>query len=234
MKKTIAIMLLLGAGLMCRPVYADHPCCGITIDPAPADTNVQCIADVPSASASDVSAQDDCGNALSVNFSESSTGDDCNKTITRTWTATDDDCDSPDDTASVTQTVTVQDTTAPVVNAPADESVECIDDVPDAPDVTATDNCDGSISATLTETSSGDDCDKTITRTWKAVDACGNEGSDTQTITVHDTTAPVVNAPADESVECIDDVPDAPDVTATDNCDGSISATLTETSSGDD
>ncbi|WP_164905520.1 hypothetical protein, partial [Flavobacterium sufflavum] len=61
----------------------------------------------------------------------------------------------------------------------------------------------------------------TLTRTWTAKDACGNESSKSQTITVKDTTAPVLsNAPADVTVEC-SAVPTATaaDLTATDNCD---------------
>jgi hypothetical protein len=40
-----------------------------------------------------------------------------------------------------------------------------------------------------------------IVRTWKAVDNCGNATTATQTITVQDTTAPVVTAPADITVD---------------------------------
>ena len=47
-----------------------------------------------------------------------------------------------------------------------------------------------------------------ITRTWTFTDACGNTATATQTITVHDQTAPVfATAPGDITVECIGDVP---------------------------
>ena len=58
--------------------------------------------------------------------------------MTRTWTAT----DVAGNSASKSQVITVQDTTAPVLSAaPADVTVEC-DSVPDAVVLTVTDNCD--------------------------------------------------------------------------------------------
>ena len=225
MKKTIASMLLLGAGLMCRPVYADHPCCGITIDPAPADTNVQCVADIPGASDSDVGAWDNCSNSLAVVLSAVTNGT-CPMTITRTWTATDDDCDPPDDTDFVTQTVTVHDTNEPVVTAPAATNEQCLADVQPPPaTVPANDNCDGAITASYVgETNSGI-CPTLITRTWQAVDSCNNTGTATQVITVHDTNAPVVTAPAATNEQCLANVQPPPaTVPANDNCDGAITA----------
>lgn len=62
-------------------------------------------------------------------------------------------------------------------------------------------------------------CPKVITRTWTATDACGNTASATQTITVVDTTVPVLaGVPEDVILECGESVPVAPVVTATDAC----------------
>ena len=79
--------------------------------------------------------------------------------------------------ASTTQTITVQDTTAPELSVPADYTAECSDGLV-MDDATATDNC-GEVSI---EVSTRDgDCwrlrrleQKTITRTFTATDDCGN------------------------------------------------------------
>ena len=57
-------------------------------------------------------------------------------TITRTFTATD-DCGN---SSSATQTITVQDTTAPELSIPADYTAECSDELV-MDDATASDNC---------------------------------------------------------------------------------------------
>jgi hypothetical protein len=67
-----------------------------------------------------------------------------------------------------------------------------------------------------------------LTRTWTTTDTSGNTGSESQVITVQDTTAPLLSGvPADVTVEC-DAVPDPAEPTATDNCDPSPVITLDE------
>src|SRR5206468_2289207 len=132
------------------------------------------------------------------------------------------------------QTVTVIDTTAPVLAAaPADVTVQC-DAVPPQATLTATDNCDPSPTVTPTEVKTGGNCpgDYSLLRTWTATDACGNHSSVHQTVTVIDTTAPVLAAaPADVTVQC-DAVPPQATLTATDNCDPSPTVTPTEVKTG--
>jgi protocatechuate 3,4-dioxygenase beta subunit len=73
---------------------------------------------------------------------------------------------------------------------------------------------------TYTDAAMTDECGNTgsFVRTWKAVDACLNEATSTQTITIADTTPPtLVGVPGDVTVNC-DAVPTPPVVTATDNC----------------
>ncbi|WP_449406382.1 HYR-like domain-containing protein, partial [Paucihalobacter ruber] len=143
------------------------------------------------------------------------------------WTATD-ECGNE---TSHSQTITVQDTTAPafVEALPADATVEC-DAVPTADTLTATDNC-GDATVTFNETITEGACagEFTVVRTWTATDECGNETSHSQTITVQDNTAPtfVEALPADATVEC-DAVPTAETLTATDNC-GDATVTFNET-----
>jgi len=185
----------------------------------PANVTVECNA-VPAVAS--VTATDNCDPAPTLNFTETSVAGTCPQeyTLTRTWTAT----DACGNSSSCSQTVTVNDTQAPQITCPAPVTVQCLADVPavDLNLVTATDNCDSNpVISLLTETNDGQTCPKTITRTYKAVDACGNMATCTQIITVDDTMPPVVTCPADLTVECASDVP-APNVaqvTATDNCD---------------
>ncbi|RFS19138.1 gliding motility-associated C-terminal domain-containing protein [Chitinophaga silvatica] len=147
-------------------------------------------------------------------------------TFTRTWTAT----DGCGNSASTSQKVTVVDRTAPVFTfkPAADTTVDC-DKVPKPEDVkyTVTDNCTpaSDIKVVYSETPriQTGTCDNnyTFTRTWLAMDACGNKTSITQNVTVVDRTAPVFTwkPAADTTVEC-NAVPKPADVpySVSDNC----------------
>ncbi len=135
-----------------------------------------------------------------------------------TWTYT----DAKGNVSTQTQEIVIEDVTAPVA------------DVTDLPAVneecsvtlvtpTATDNCNGSITATTTTV-----FPVTVSEivTWTYTDLAGNVSTQTQEIVIEDVTAPVA------------DVTDLPAVneecsvtlvtpTATDNCNGSITATTT-------
>jgi hypothetical protein len=167
--------------------------------------------------------------------------------ITRTYTAT----DAAGNTASDTQTITVIDPTPPTMTAP--------DDVVINTGAGAT-SCGVTISnldATLGPGSASDNCGSaTISRsgvpagnnfpvgetivTYIATDAGGNTASDTQKVTVVDTTAPTITAPADKTLytgagatSCSVTIANLDatlgTATANDNCPG---ATATRTSSG--
>ena len=188
---------------------------------APGNESVQCLDDVSPAIAP--IATDNCGQAI-ISFSQSLASTSCNETITRTWTATD-ECGN---TSSVSQTISINDNTAPVLSSlPGDFTVECLEDVPPAEVVTATDNCTEPVTVTLVEDPTDDFCGDGIRRTWTAVDACGNETSHLQSIFVNDTTAPeAANVPQDVTIECNDPVPtDEP--TFTDNCSFDITVSMT-------
>jgi len=112
--------------------------------------------------------------------------------------------DASGNATSCSAPVSVQDLIAPTLsNVPADAAVQC-DAVPAPASVTATDNNDPSATLTFTETSAPGSCPNefVLTRTWDAADACGNMAQATQTITVSDTTAPVITCPADAVIEC--------------------------------
>ena len=67
-----------------------------------------------------------------------------------------------------------------------------------------------------------------VTRTWTAVDGCGNTSNRVQTIAVVDSTPPVITCPADLTLECTEGT--SPDdtgmATGTDICDSEVTITL--------
>ena len=177
----------------------------------PANATVECDA-IPAPA--QVSATDNCDIAPVVTLVEEVNGMGCPYTITRTWTATD-NCGN---TSTLSQTLTVTDTTAPVlVGVPANATAEC-DAIPTPAVVTATDNCAADLVVNFVESEEVLECGSIITRTWSVVDDCNNLTSASQVINVVDTTNPVLlNVPADATAEC-DNVPTPAVVTATDNC----------------
>ncbi len=200
----------------------------------PADTTVECDDDNTSSSTGTATATGDCDTNPTITESDVSTqvtDGTCNEfeyVITRTWTAT----DANGNSTTCNQIITVEDTTDPVITCPADTTVEC--DADNTSDftgtATATDNCDTnpSISETETSTQTSDgsctDFTYTISRTWTATDACGNDITCLQTIEVEDTTDPVITCPADTTVECDADSSSGSNgvATATDNCDTNL------------
>ncbi|MBK8922692.1 MAG: HYR domain-containing protein [Saprospirales bacterium] len=179
-----------------------------TTDPVfsgvPANTTVECNA-VPmpatptAADACDASVQIDIETVSTQSTDNTSCGY-TNYTITHTWTATD-DCNN---STTTQQVITVQDTQAPVLSGvPGDITAEC-SAVPGPASPMATDNCDPeaviSFSQTSTQSTDINNCtytNYTITRTWTAVDNCGNATTQTQIISVSDNTAPTIVCPPD-------------------------------------
>ncbi|MBP7830096.1 MAG: hypothetical protein KA248_09290 [Kiritimatiellae bacterium] len=95
----------------------------------------------------------------------------------------------------------VPDTEPPVLyGVPESVTNECPVGDTSAPTVTARDDRDGSVPVTLEETTEGS-CPTVITRTWSAVDSSGNEASETRTITINDTTDPVIDIASEVEVE---------------------------------
>lgn len=152
-------------------------------------------------------------------------------TYTLTYTATDDQgtpADSTDDlVASVTRTIHVVDTTAPVItlNGANSMTVECQTGFND-PGATATDSCDINLSVTASgsvdATTPG-----SYTITYTASDSAGNAATPvTRTVNVVDTTAPAItiNGNSTVTVECHTSYADA-GATANDACNGSVPVT---------
>jgi hypothetical protein len=191
----------------------------------PADFTIECDETIPYEMAT---ATDNCSGA-EVTVSEEIIPGSCPQsyTIVRTFTATD-NCDN---SSTCAQTITVQDTTPPVISCPADYTAECSDEHP-LEAASATDNC-GEVTITeVADTTYSCANSYVVTRTFTAVDECNNSSTCTQTITIQDTTAPVLSCPADYTAECSDEHP-LEDATAEDNCGAVTIVVVADTTAGD-
>ncbi|HMJ90324.1 MAG TPA: BACON domain-containing carbohydrate-binding protein [Candidatus Acidoferrum sp.] len=149
------------------------------------------------------SGSDTCGTNI-ITIRPLSTGTNftagCGYTAQRIWEL----LDSCGNVSTCTQTVTAVDTIAPVLTCPQAKTVECGSpwsfDFP-----SATDNCGTNVLITVigTATNTSGSCGSafTATRTWQAIDPCGNANFCSQTVVVIDTTAPIVAALSDRTVE---------------------------------
>ncbi|PJA23426.1 MAG: hypothetical protein COX57_13705, partial [Alphaproteobacteria bacterium CG_4_10_14_0_2_um_filter_63_37] len=112
--------------------------------------------------------------------------------------------DAAGNTGSATQLVTVTDSTAPAVTAPAAVTVEAtgVSTTATLGTATASDLVDGTLTAVADNT--GPFVVGTTTVTWSVTDTAGNVGSATQLVTVTDTTAPSLTVPNDITFDATD------------------------------
>ncbi|MCB0706023.1 MAG: gliding motility-associated C-terminal domain-containing protein [Saprospiraceae bacterium] len=116
--------------------------------------------------------------------------------------------------ATASASFEIIDNNPPVLaNVPMDTTIACGEQIPVAPTVTASDNCDLNLPAVSfnssddqTANGSCSDANYTITRTWSVSDNCGNMAMETQVITVVDTVAPLFTVPVDTTLDCGSDV----------------------------
>ena len=199
----------------------------------PADYTAECSDEHP---LEDATAADVCS-GVEVTVVADTTMGECPQsyTVVRTFTATD-ECGN---SSMAMQTITIQDTTAPMLTIPADYTAECDEELV-FEDASASDNC-GSASITLEEVTVDTDCEQefSIERTFTATDECGNSVSATQTITVVDTTAPAITDAGGlmngevvevccESLEGDVTIPAAITLSIMDNCDMDASVSFNE------
>ena len=144
----------------------------------------------------------------------------------RTFTATAMDMCDNFTSISCAQLVSVSDTIAPVWTVeietlPADTTVAC-GSVPAADVLEAVDGCDADIEVLFDEETIGGECagEYTLLRSWMVSDACGNEVSHAQVVTVIDTVAPVftTDLPADTTVSCLS-IPEPAEMAIFELCD---------------
>ncbi|MDG1776981.1 MAG: gliding motility-associated C-terminal domain-containing protein, partial [Crocinitomicaceae bacterium] len=138
--------------------------------------------------------------------SESTDGLLCPETITRIYSVTD-DCGN---TINVSHAIIIMDPFLPTASNPSGITVSCIGDVPLQDPLVVIDEADnlGSpVVAWVSDISDGLSCPETIIRTYSVTDDCGNVITVTQTIFVHDFTAPTASNLAPVNVECTADIP---------------------------
>ena len=177
---------------------------------------VECTADVPAPDITVVTDEaDNCTGAPVVAFvSDVSDGNTCPEVIIRTYSVTD-DCGN---SIQVMQTITIDDTTAPVAPSLTSVSEQC--EWNPTPPI-ATDNCSGAVTGTpsvsFPYTTTG-----TTTVTWTFTDDCGNTSTSNQVVTIIDNTSPAWDyfPPNVSYIEYGGDTTAATNgiATATDNC----------------
>ena len=149
----------------------------------PDDITIDCAASTEPENTGYATATDDCDADVDITYADEETPGDCDyeKTITRTWTATDD----YGNTATCVQTITVDDAEGPVITCPDDITVAygASTDPENTGFATATDNCDPEPAVTYED---GETMDMTFTRTWTATDVCGNASTCDQQITMEE------------------------------------------------
>ncbi len=171
----------------------------------PANETVECAADI-SVDANDAMVTSECGTpSVSVSGPVISGTPDCpGTTYTYTYTVTD-HCNRM---ASCDQVFTI-DNDPPTITCPADETVECFADISvDPNDVVFNSACSlgfNTVVAGPVQNGPSDCPGTTYTYTYTATDDCGRSVSCEQVFTI-DNQGPILTCPADEVVQCVEDI----------------------------
>src|SRR4029434_8038977 len=170
----------------------------------PPNITIECTASTLPANTGSATATDNCDATPLITFSDVTIGGLCPQelTITRTWRATD-DCGN---SSSCNQIISIDDSQAPLITCPPNITIECTASTLPANtgSATATDNCDSTPMITFSDVTVGGACpqERTITRTWRATDDCGNSSSCNQLISVDDSHVPMITCPPNITIEC--------------------------------
>ncbi|MBN2237385.1 MAG: gliding motility-associated C-terminal domain-containing protein, partial [Bacteroidales bacterium] len=172
--------------------------------------------------------------AIQVNLIEDITDYTCPNTFVRTriWEG----IDLCGNASKSSLQIYVTDTSAPTSDPLPDLFFSCKSEISEAntDDLkNIIDNCSSTIERVfVSDISDGNSCPETIIRTYKLIDECTNERIVKQTILILDTIPPTADAPADQTVKRLEDVP-SPSINSIenvfDNC--SLNPTVTFISS---
>ncbi|HEX5635519.1 MAG TPA: hypothetical protein VFY78_00400, partial [Gammaproteobacteria bacterium] len=180
----------------------------------PANTTIECDADNSPAQTGSATASDNCSpaNQITISFTDQTVPGACphKYVINRTWKAD----DAYGNSITGVQTITVQDTKAPVITTPAQDLTLSCDGAGNTAAITAwlnnqagataTDNC-GTITWTNNYTALSDGCGASGSAvvTFSVTDQCGNSSTTQATVTIEDVTPPTITTPAtSQTVEC--------------------------------
>ncbi|MFZ1561710.1 MAG: HYR domain-containing protein, partial [Saprospiraceae bacterium] len=168
-------------------------------------------------------ATDNCPGVM-IGHTDSFGGSVCNRTVTRTWKAT----DVSGAITTCVQVIKIEDKQAPVITCPPNLTLSCGANTNPSQtgSATATDACQNEIIITHLDVISGDECDKTITRTWSANDGCTNISTCIQTIRLIDQTPPTFICGSNITpIECTQNTSGFGISNVMDNCGGKIDQT---------
>ncbi|MDZ4752108.1 MAG: hypothetical protein SGI87_10865, partial [Flavobacteriales bacterium] len=176
-----------------------------------------------------VTAYDECGDVLSIEFTEVDSGSGCEAGITRTWTAID-NCGN----MSVASYTIYIDNQAPIFEiVPGVLEISCADWGP-LYYPTAADSCDVDVDVELlTFYPLSGECNNWWQATFIAFDDCGNSDTLSVLLDLYDNVGPLfLNVPQDTLLICDGIIPEVPNVTAYDECGDVLSIEFTEVDSG--
>jgi len=145
-----------------------------------------------------ISATDNC-NEVTITFTDEYVSGGCQGRIIRDYTIT----DACENTTYAQQIITLIDVVDPIAEVlPENLTIECGSEIPSFTPAWS-DNCDEELELSAISGISMDGCNEIISRSWTAVDNCGNSTTISQMITIVDTTAPSFEyVPADYTSEC--------------------------------
>ncbi|MGK0315550.1 MAG: gliding motility-associated-like protein [Saprospiraceae bacterium] len=194
-----------------------------TFSNIPADITIEC--DDPIPPITEVTWDDNCTGTGSVAGTQMDDYNTCmGGTITRTWSYT----DLCDNNVEESQTITISaQMEGSFSSEPADETYECFGDIPAPIDLTWTGACEGTATVSPVDGPEPDPCTGgAMTRTWSYNDPCGSFTEYIQTFTIDPLPEGSFSSePANETYDCVAEIPPPMDLTWTGGCSGTSSIT---------